>query len=120
MGIKQILKNRSSLRVDNNKVTNAANLTLRQSLWPLTIVTLLFFLWVSLQKRNLRLEVSSVRLTCLKRSQGFAYGLLDTLNKHFQNTLGITRTRSSGLQAAYFGYVPISQIYVFWFVHILN
>jgi FHS family L-fucose permease-like MFS transporter len=33
--------------VDNNKVTNAANLTLRQSLWPLTIVTLLFFLWVS-------------------------------------------------------------------------
>lgn len=37
--------------------------------------------------------------------QGFAYGLLDTLNKHFQNTLHITRTRSSGLQAAYFGYV---------------
>lgn len=39
----------------------------------------------------------------LMRSKGFAYGLLDTLNKHFQNTLGITRTRSSGLQAAYFG-----------------
>jgi hypothetical protein len=29
---------------------------------------------------------------------------VDTLNKHFQNTLDITRTRSSGLQAAYFGY----------------
>ncbi|KAL2215629.1 putative l-fucose permease [Thermoascus aurantiacus ATCC 26904] len=86
MGIKQILKNRSSLKVDNNKVTNAANLTLRQSLWPLTIVTLLFFLW------------------------GFAYGLLDTLNKHFQNTLGITRTRSSGLQAAYFGAYPLASL----------
>jgi hypothetical protein len=36
-------------------------------------------------------------------SQGFSYGLLDTLNKHFQLTLHITRTRSSGLQAAYFG-----------------
>ena len=36
--------------------------------------------------------------------QGFAYGLLDTLNKHFQNTLHIDRTRSAGLQAAYFGY----------------
>jgi fucose permease len=35
--------------------------------------------------------------------QGFSYGLLDTLNKHFQNTLGITRARSAGLQAAYFG-----------------
>ena len=35
--------------------------------------------------------------------QGFSYGLLDTLNKHFQNTLGISKARSSGLQAAYFG-----------------
>jgi hypothetical protein len=48
------------------------------------LVTVLFFLW------------------------GFSYGLLDTLNKHFQNTLGITRARSSGLQAAYFGYVSVS------------
>ncbi|KAL1987652.1 hypothetical protein VTN96DRAFT_2893 [Rasamsonia emersonii] len=91
MGFKQFLKNRSSLRVDNNKVTNAASLTLRQSLWPLTIVTLLFFLW------------------------GFAYGLLDTLNKHFQNTLNITRTRSSGLQAAYFGAYPLASLgYANW------
>lgn len=70
MGIKQILKNRSSLKVDNNKVTNAANLTLRQSLWPLTIVTLLFFLWVSLKKRNSRLEVSSVRANLLETIAG--------------------------------------------------
>lgn len=34
---------------------------------------------------------------------GFAYGLLDVLNKHFQSTLNITASRSSGLQAAYFG-----------------
>ncbi|KAL8766537.1 MAG: hypothetical protein Q9194_006239 [Teloschistes cf. exilis] len=33
---------------------------------------------------------------------GFSYGLLDTLNKHFQDTLHISRARSSGLQAAYF------------------
>lgn len=42
--------------------------------------------------------------------QGFSYGLLDTLNKHFQITLGITRTRSSGLQAAYFGYVLFNTV----------
>jgi len=43
-------------------------------------------------------------------SQGFAYGLLDTLNKHFQVTLGITRARSSGLQAAYFGACPLASL----------
>ncbi|KAL1858512.1 hypothetical protein Plec18170_002711 [Paecilomyces lecythidis] len=86
MGVKGFLKTRSGLRVNNNQVTNAASLTLRQSLWPLTIVTLLFFLW------------------------GFAYGLLDTLNKHFQTTLHITRTRSSGLQAAYFGAYPLASL----------
>lgn len=65
----------------DNQRTKAAELTLRESLYPISLVTILFFLW------------------------GFSYGLLDTLNKHFQNTLGITKTRSSGLQAAYFGYV---------------
>lgn len=80
MGVAQVLRSRSALRVNNKSTTSAATLTLRQSLWPLALVTILFFMW------------------------GFAYGLLDTLNKHFQNTLNITRTRSSGLQAAYFGY----------------
>jgi fucose permease len=42
--------------------------------------------------------------------QGFSYGLIDTLNKHFQNTLGITRSRSSGLQAAYFGAYPLASL----------
>ncbi|MCO5608688.1 hypothetical protein L7F22_062902 [Adiantum nelumboides] len=58
---------------------DGSNLTLRQSLLPVALVTILFFMW------------------------GFAYGLLDVLNKHFQHTLNITRTKSSGLQGAYFG-----------------
>jgi FHS family L-fucose permease-like MFS transporter len=70
---------RRSLRVPDNQRTKAAELTLRESLYPICLVTILFFLW------------------------GFSYGLLDTLNKHFQTTLDITKTRSSGLQAAYFG-----------------
>ncbi|KAF9267565.1 MFS general substrate transporter [Marasmius fiardii PR-910] len=76
---------RHSLKV-GNRVTKAADLTLRETLFPLFLVTILYFLW------------------------GFAYGLLDTLNKHFQNTLGITRTRSSGLQAAYFGAYPLASL----------
>jgi FHS family L-fucose permease-like MFS transporter len=48
-------------------------------LFPLILVTSLFFLW------------------------GLAYGLLDVLNKHFQEMLDITKTRSTLLQAAYFG-----------------
>ncbi|KAK7056669.1 hypothetical protein VNI00_002386 [Paramarasmius palmivorus] len=76
---------RHTLKV-GNRVTKAADLTLRETLFPLFLVTILYFLW------------------------GFAYGLLDTLNKHFQNTLGITRTRSSGLQAAYFGAYPLASL----------
>src|SRR5882672_5271052 len=34
---------------------------------------------------------------------GFSYGLLDILNRHFQDTLGITKARSALLQFAYFG-----------------
>lgn len=48
-------------------------------LLPLALVTSLFFLW------------------------GLSYGLLDVLNKHFQETLNITKQRSMWLQAAYFG-----------------
>lgn len=46
---------------------------------PIILITSLFFLW------------------------GLAYGLLDVLNKHFQETLNITKQRSTLLQAAYFG-----------------
>lgn len=51
----------------------------KKFLLPIILVTSLFFLW------------------------GFAYGLLDVLNKHFQETLNITKGRSMLLQAAYFG-----------------
>ncbi|KAL2015005.1 hypothetical protein VTK56DRAFT_6538 [Thermocarpiscus australiensis] len=77
---------RRSLRVRDDRRTKAAELTLRESLYPICLVTVLFFLW------------------------GFSYGLLDTLNKHFQNTLGITKARSSGLQAAYFGAYPLASL----------
>ncbi|KAF8223164.1 MFS general substrate transporter [Tricholoma matsutake] len=87
---KETFFQRHSLKV-GDKATDAANLTLRETILPLFLVTILYFLW------------------------GFAYGLLDTLNKHFQNTLGITRTRSSGLQAAYFGAYPLASLgYANW------
>lgn len=47
--------------------------------FPLILVTSLFFMW------------------------GFAYGLLDSLNKHFQDLFGISKAASGLLQAAYFG-----------------
>jgi FHS family L-fucose permease-like MFS transporter len=56
---------------------------------------------------NIKYSSCSILSLC---HQGFSYGLLDTLNKHFQNTLGINRARSSGLQAAYFGAYPIAAL----------
>lgn len=47
MGLGDIMKNRSALKTSNTSVTTAAQLTLRQSLYPLALVTSLFFLWVS-------------------------------------------------------------------------
>lgn len=78
MSFKTWLKARG-LKADDHKRTRAAELTLRESLYPICLVTVLFFLW------------------------GFSYGLLDTLNRHFQGLLGIGQARSAGLQAAYFG-----------------
>lgn len=75
-----------TLKTNDHERTKAAELTLRESIYPICLVTILFFLW------------------------GFSYGLLDTLNKHFQTTLGITRARSSGLQAAYFGAYPLASL----------
>lgn len=59
--------------------TNHPTITLRQSIFPVCLVTVLFFLW------------------------GFAYGLLDVLNAKFQTALNITAARAGGLQASYFG-----------------
>lgn len=65
--------------VDDHAVTGAGEITTRQSIIPVSLVTVLFFMW------------------------GFAYGLLDVLNKHFQETLHISAAQAAGLQGAYFG-----------------
>jgi FHS family L-fucose permease-like MFS transporter len=54
-------------------------LTGKRLVYPIFLITLLFFLW------------------------GFSYGLLDVLNSHFQAVLGITKLQSTGLQVMYFG-----------------
>lgn len=48
-------------------------------------------------------RLAFVLVTSLFFMWGLSYGLLDVLNKHFQETLNITRARSTLLQAAYFG-----------------
>ncbi|EXJ92211.1 MFS transporter, FHS family, L-fucose permease [Capronia epimyces CBS 606.96] len=63
----------------NQGLTGASALTVRQSIFPITLVTILFFLW------------------------GFAYGLLDVLNAKFQTSLHITAAKAGGLQGSYFG-----------------
>ncbi|KUI68618.1 L-fucose-proton symporter [Cytospora mali] len=65
--------------VSNRGLTGASALTVRQSILPITLVTVLFFMW------------------------GFAYGLLDVLNAKFQTALNITAAKAGGLQGAYFG-----------------
>lgn len=65
--------------VSNRGLTGASSLTVRQSIVPITLVTVLFFMW------------------------GFAYGLLDVLNAKFQTALDITAAKAGGLQGAYFG-----------------
>jgi MFS transporter, FHS family, L-fucose permease len=53
--------------------------TNKNYLFPLILVTSLFFLW------------------------GLAYGLLDVLNKHFQDVLNVSKAHSTLLQMSYFG-----------------
>jgi len=54
------MANRQAKTASNTRLTGAGALTVRQSIVPCLLVTMLFFLW------------------------GFAYGLLDTLNAKFQ------------------------------------
>lgn len=61
--------------VSNRGLTGASALTVRQSIFPITLVTVLFFLW------------------------GFAYGLLDVLNAKFQTALNITAAKAGGKTA---------------------
>ncbi|KUJ08257.1 putative L-fucose-proton symporter [Mollisia scopiformis] len=74
-----IANDRKRKPVDDHVVTGAGEITTRQSILPVSLVTILFFMW------------------------GFAYGLLDVLNAHFQSVLNISQGMSGGLQAAYFG-----------------
>ncbi|KAI9791324.1 MAG: hypothetical protein M1833_001549 [Piccolia ochrophora] len=74
-----VTQQRQRKGVGDKTITGASQITTKQSIIPVSLVTILFFLW------------------------GFAYGLLDVLNKHFQEVLDVSRAESSGLQAAYFG-----------------
>jgi FHS family L-fucose permease-like MFS transporter len=58
---------------------NGQKLVTKGLILPFVLVTSLFFLW------------------------GFAHSLLDVLNKHFQDILGITKSRSGWVQAALYG-----------------
>jgi len=59
-----------------DSIRNSGSVSLR---WAFMLITSLFFMW------------------------GVSYGLLDVLNKHFQETLNVTKAQSGLLQAAYFG-----------------
>ena len=59
--------------------TNRKKLVTAGFLVPFILITSLFFLW------------------------GFAHSLLDVLNKHFQEILGITRAKSGWVQASLYG-----------------
>ncbi len=59
------------------KLTRGADGT--SYLWPFVLVTSLFFLW------------------------GFAHSILDVLNKHFQDTMGMSKTGSALVQAVVYG-----------------
>ncbi|EJU06375.1 MFS general substrate transporter [Dacryopinax primogenitus] len=61
------------------KGVTAAELSRATWAFAFLLVTMLFFTW------------------------GFAYGLLDVLNKHFQEIFGISKLQSTLLQLAYFG-----------------
>jgi len=78
--VEEVIANeRRRKTVSDKAITGASQITARQSIVPVALVTVLFFLW------------------------GFAYGLLDILNSRFQVALNITQGQSSGLQGAYFG-----------------
>ena len=75
--VQAVANDRKRQPIDDHAVTGAGEITVKQSIVPVSLVTVLFFMW------------------------GFAYGLLDVLNAHFQSALGISQGMSGGLQAAY-------------------
>ena len=74
--------------VNMNSPKSMTRLNNTESLFPLALVTILFFLW------------------------GFAYGLLDALNQQFQLVIHMSGAQEQGLHAAYFvGYLVGSLSY---------
>lgn len=65
--------------VNIKKHKNMTKMTNRESLAPVALVTILFFLW------------------------GFAYGLLDVLNQQFQLIARLSNGQAVGLHSAYYG-----------------
>jgi len=52
---------------------------------------------------NKNIKIAACLVTVLFFLWGLSYGLIDVMNKNFQNQLGITKATSGLLQAAYFG-----------------
>lgn len=52
---------------------------------------------------NKSIRIAFILVTTLFLLWGLSYGLIDVMNKNFQNQLGITKATSGLLQAAYFG-----------------
>ncbi|KAK4949775.1 hypothetical protein LTR10_011617 [Elasticomyces elasticus] len=69
----------SDFKFVNMSKKNMLKLSNKQSIWPIAVVTLIFFLW------------------------GFAYGLLDTLNSRFELVAKLSTDQGLGLHAAYYG-----------------
>jgi FHS family L-fucose permease-like MFS transporter len=67
------------MTTDTSANSNRQKLVTYGFVVPFILVTSLFFLW------------------------GFAHSLLDVLNKHFQEILGITKARSGWVQASLYG-----------------
>ncbi|TKA70838.1 hypothetical protein B0A55_06932 [Friedmanniomyces simplex] len=64
--------------VNMNGRKSMVHMTSRESLFPIAMVTILFFIW------------------------GFEYGLLDVLNQQFQKVAHMTPGQSTGIHSAYF------------------
>jgi len=56
----------------------------------------------SLEERKINLQKPLFLLTCVFFMWGLSYGLLEVLNKHFQESMGISKAQSGLLQFSYF------------------
>ncbi|CAK4033376.1 L-fucose-proton symporter [Lecanosticta acicola] len=64
--------------VDLRQKKSLVYMTNRESIYPIAMVTVLFFIW------------------------GFEYGLLDTLNRQFQTVASVTQGQALGIRSAYY------------------